>query len=129
MPDELQKPTGGSSPPEVLVPEVVGPATERRPPFTEAHQLPHGLSRRQMVVAFAVAGLSDFISAFTAFAPPLEWAVDLATASVLFVVLGWRWLLLPGLIMEAIPGFGAFPFWVLVVSAIAVLGQVKPKLN
>jgi hypothetical protein len=129
MPDELQKAPSGSSQPEVLVPEVVEAARELPPPLGEAHRLPHGLTRRQIIIAFAVAGLSDFISAFTAFAPPLEWAVDLATAALLFVVLGWRWLLLPGLLMEAIPGFGAFPFWILVVSAIAVLGQIKPKLN
>ena len=34
---------------------------------------------------------------------------------------------LPALIMEAIPGMWVFPFWVLVVGAIAVTGQIKPK--
>ena len=61
--------------------------------------------------------------------PPVEWVVDLVTAALLFIVLGWHWLLLPGLIMEAIPGVGVVPFWVLVVGAIAVWGTVKPKLN
>ena len=32
----------------------------------------------------------------------------------------------PGLIMEAVPGLGVVPFWVLVVAAIAVWGQVRP---
>ncbi len=36
------------------------------------------------------------------------------------------WLLLPGLIMEAIPGVGALPFWVLVVGAVAVWGTARP---
>jgi len=36
-------------------------------------------------------------------------------------------LLLPGLIMEAIPGVYVFPFWVLVVGAVAVWGTARPK--
>jgi hypothetical protein len=55
--------------------------------------------------------------------------LDLVTALVLFVLLGRRWLLLPALIMEAIPGLWVFPFWMLVVGAIAVTGQIKPKIK
>ena len=91
--------------------------------------LPHGLTKKRLALAFAIAAVSDVISAFTTFMPPVEWVVDLVTAALLFIVLGWHWLLLPGLIMEAIPGVGVVPFWVLVVGAIAVWGTVKPKLN
>ena len=56
------------------------------------------------------------------FTPPVQWGTDLVTAILLFCVLGWQWILLPGLIMEAIPGFYIFPFWVLVVTAVAVRG-------
>ncbi len=55
--------------------------------------------------------------------------VDLLTAALLFIVLGWRWLILPGLIMEAIPGFGVFPFWLVVVAAIVVWGTARPKVR
>jgi hypothetical protein len=53
--------------------------------------------------------------------------VDVTTALLLFMVLGRQWLLLPGLALEAIPGMGVFPLWLLVVGAIAVLGTPRPK--
>ncbi len=88
---------------------------------------PLSLTRERLVLAFAIAAVSDAMSAFTAFAPPVEWPVDFLTALLLFLVLGWRWPLLPGLILEAIPGVGVFPFWILVVGAIAVHGTARPK--
>ena len=45
------------------------------------------------------------------------------------MLLGRRWLLLPALILEAIPGLWVFPFWMLVVGAVAVTGQIKPKIK
>jgi hypothetical protein len=84
-------------------------------------------SRRRLAVAFAVAALADVLSGFLALAPPVQWTVDLVTAVLLFVVLGWQWMLLPGLIMEAIPGLYVFPFWVLVVGAVAAWGTARPK--
>ena len=80
-------------------------------------------------MALAVAALADGLSVFLALTPPVQWAIDLATAILLFVVLGWQWILLPGLIMEAIPGLYIFPFWVLVVGAVAIWGTARPKLN
>jgi uncharacterized membrane protein YtjA (UPF0391 family) len=55
----------------------------------------------------------------------VQWAVDLATALLLFVLLGWRWALLPGLVAEAIPGIAVFPVWVLVVAAVALWGEIS----
>jgi hypothetical protein len=86
-------------------------------------------SKKQLACAFAVAGISDALGAFVSPAPPLAWLVDLGTAVLLFMVLGWHWLLLPGLALEAIPGLGVLPFWLLVVGAIAVLGTPRPKLD
>jgi hypothetical protein len=103
--------------------------TEAAPPAAGEPKLPHGLTRKQIALAFVIAVLSDVVSAFATVAPPIELAVDLVTAGLLFCVLRWRWLLLPGLIMEAIPGVSVFPFWVLVVGAIAVVGHARPKLN
>ena len=64
---------------------------------------------------------------FLTLIPPVEWAVDLVTAVLLFIVLGRQWILLPGLILEAIPGLYVFPFWVLVVGAVAIWGRRGQK--
>jgi hypothetical protein len=82
----------------------------------------------RLALAFVIAGASDVIGAFVSLAPPIAWAVDILTALLLFAVLGWQWLLLPGLVLEAIPGVGVLPFWLLVVGAIAVLGTPRPKI-
>src|SRR5580692_3548857 len=77
-------------------------------------------TRTRLAIAFGVAAVSDFFSILTEFAPPFQWAIDGATALLLFLILGRRWALLPGLITEAIPGMGIFPVWVLVVVSIAI---------
>ncbi len=77
-------------------------------------------SKRQIILAIVIAGASDALCASVLFAPPVVWGVDLLTAVLLFAVLGWQWLLLPGLILEAIPGLGVIPFWLLVVGAVLV---------
>jgi hypothetical protein len=87
---------------------------------------PERFSKPRLLLAFAIAGISDAFAAGFTFIPPLEWGLDLVTAFLLFMVLGWRWMLLPGLILEAIPGLSAFPFWVLVVAAVAVSSPVRP---
>jgi hypothetical protein len=86
-------------------------------------------SKKQLALAFVIAGISDLIGAFATLAPPIGWALDIVTAVLLFIVLGWQWLLLPGLALEAIPGVGVVPFWLLVVGAIAVLGTPRPKIG
>jgi len=89
----------------------------------------HNFSKKQIVIAFVIAGISDIVGAFATLAPPIGWALDIVTAVLLFMVLGWQWLLLPGLALEAIPGVGVVPFWLLVVGAIAVLGTPRPKIG
>jgi predicted membrane metal-binding protein len=83
------------------------------------------LSRARFAMAFAVAAVSDFLSIFTEFAPPVQWLVDLGTAGLLFLILGRRWALLPGLVVEAIPGMGVFPVWILVVLSLIVYDEIK----
>lgn len=82
-------------------------------------------SRVRFALAFGVAAISDFASMVTEFAPPLQWAIDLVTAGLLFLILGRRWALLPGLLVEAIPGMGVFPVWVLVVISLIVYDEIK----
>jgi hypothetical protein len=85
--------------------------------------------RGRLVLAFVLAALADGLSFFWALTPPVQWVADLVTAIALFIVLGWQWILLPGLILEAIPGVYIFPFWLLVVAAVAMWGTVRPKLK
>ena len=101
---------------------------EKRSPKTTASP-PLKFSVLQLALAFIVAGVSDVIGALTSLAPPIGWAIDVVTAALLFAVLGWQWLLLPGLVLEAIPGVGIVPFWLLVVGAIAVLGTPRPTIG
>ena len=82
-------------------------------------------SRAKMAIAFGVAAVSDVLSIWITFAPPFQWTLDLATAFILFLILGRRWALLPGLIAEAIPGMGVFPVWVLVVISIIIYDGIK----
>jgi hypothetical protein len=85
------------------------------------------LSRKRHAVAFLIAAVSDFLSIWTVLAPPIQWVIDLGTAFLLFLILGRRWAILPGLIAEAIPGMGVFPVWVLVVLSIIVYDDIKGR--
>ena len=82
------------------------------------------LSKTRLALAFLVAVASDAVSYGMAWVPPVQWAIDLVTALLLFGLLGWRWALLPGLVAEAIPGVAAFPVWILVVAAVALWGEI-----
>ena len=81
-------------------------------------------SWKTLALALIVAGVSDAISFAVALVLPVQWAVDVATAVVLFLVLGRRRAILPGLIAEAIPGVGIFPVWVLVVVSIILYDDI-----
>jgi len=85
-------------------------------------------SRTQIALAFGVAAVSDVIS-WVALLPPFDWILDAATALALFLILGKRWALLPGLAAEAIPGMGVFPVWVLVVASILVYDGIKKPVR
>jgi hypothetical protein len=102
---------------EVLPPEE---PDEGRP------QDPAAVRRERLATAFAIAIASDLASVFLEFTPPLQWALDLATAGALFLVLGRQRLILPALLAEAIPGVAVLPTWVLVVGSIALWGTVSP---
>jgi hypothetical protein len=91
----------------------------------ETHSSLQRYSRAKLALAFGLAAVSDVLSIWLTFAPPFQWALDLATAFVLFLILGRRWVLLPGLIAEAIPGMGIFPVWVLVVLSIIIYDSIK----
>jgi len=87
------------------------------------------MSWGRLALALGVAGISDIISFWTEFVPPVQWAVDMTTAFLLFLVLGRRWALLPGLIAEAIPGMAIFPIWILVVLSIFVYDEIRKPVK
>lgn len=96
---------------------------------SSAQTRPFPFSKMRFGLALGIAAIADALGAFGTVVPPLVWVVDVLTAFLLFMVLGWRWLLLPGLILEAIPGVAVMPFWLLVVGAIAVWGTARPTLK
>ncbi len=81
--------------------------------------------KKRLAAAFVVAAISDGLSFWLVIAPPVQWAVDLVTALLLFLLLGRKWVILPGLIAEAIPGLNIFPFWLLVVGSVATWGAIR----
>jgi len=86
-------------------------------------------SRAKLAIAFGVAAVSDVFSIWLTLVPPIQWTLDLATAAALFLLLGRRWALLPGLVAEAIPGMGVFPVWVLVVLSIILYDGIRHPRN
>jgi hypothetical protein len=84
-------------------------------------------SRKRQAVAFLIAAVSDFLSFWMVLAPPMQWLIDLVTALLLFLILGRRWAILPGLIAEAIPGMGVFPVWILVVLSIIAYDDIRGR--
>jgi hypothetical protein len=120
--------------PHHLPPARGAPHPPPSAPLTTPHapiggRNPLRFSKQQLILAVAIAAASDLLCAFVVVAPPLVWLVDVATALLLFAVLGWHWLLLPGLIFEAIPGLAVVPFWLLVVAGITLWGTARPKLK
>lgn len=101
-------------------------------------QLPHhrAYSLPRMAGALVVALGADIVNAFTSggeltpaapAAMPLDLAVDGATALILWLVLGRPTLLLPALVLEAIPGIGMAPFWVVAVVGILLAGPAPQR--
>src|SRR5712671_6465223 len=90
---------------------------------------PAGYRKKRLAIAFVVAAISDVCSVWVEFAPPLQWTLDVLTAALLFLILGRQWMILPGLIAEAIPGLAMFPFWMLVVASVAVWGKISKQTS
>lgn len=84
-------------------------------------------SWKLLALALILAGVSDAISFAVTLVLPLQWAVDIATAILLFLIFGRRRAILPGLIAEAIPGMGVFPVWILVVISIILYDDIKGR--
>jgi hypothetical protein len=101
-------------------------ATVRPSEIVASPALPQAKRHSWKVLALAllVAGVSDAVSFFVALITPLQLGVDVVTAILLFLILGRRLAILPGLVAEAIPGMGIFPVWVLVVLSIGLYDDI-----
>lgn len=98
----------------------------------------HPVSRKRKLLALGIAGLTDIVQ--IAFLPlfvegaasPLEVALDIMTALSLFVVLGFKWRFLLGLVVELIPGLDLFPTWAALVLSLPsepAPGAERPMKN
>ena len=84
-------------------------------------------SWKLLALALLVAGVSDVLAFAFSLLLPVQWALDLTTAFLLFLIFGRRRAILPGLITEAIPGMGIFPIWILVVISIILYDDIKKR--
>lgn len=127
----MTQPEQPKQPEVVLIPTEAPQGVSGRPADGAfgASSGPRRFSKKRLFLAFLIAGISDVVCAAFVWAPPVVWTIDLLTAALLFVVLGWSWFLLPGLLLEAVPGLDVLPFWVLAVGAIAILGSPRPRLK
>ncbi len=109
--------------PEIMPPETQIKSNEESKPLSRLR-----FSKTTLILAFAIAAVSDGVSFYLALTPPLQWAADLITALLLFAVLGRAMDLAPRFNhAEAIPGFSIFPIWLLVVGAICLHGKSATK--
>ena len=132
---EPDQPPSAPNPGESLVPvtsapPVIRPASLPVQVGTVANVVPDRNSKARLALALLVAAGSDLVSIWMTFLPPIQFGIDIITALLLFMILGWRWMMLPAFIAEAIPGLGVFPIWVLVVASIGAWGFIhKPGLK
>lgn len=76
-------------------------------------------AKREWRAALMVAAASDALGYGLVLAPPLQWMLDAVTALALWALLGFRWPMLPALVIEVIPVVQLFPAWTLAVAAYA----------
>lgn len=81
----------------------------------------------RILLAFAIAGVSDLIGGIFTLVPPVYIPLDLATGAAIWFALGRPVLVLAVLVLEAIPGIGLVPFWTLVVGMIVFIGKLPGR--
>jgi hypothetical protein len=95
------------------------------------------LSQRRIFAAFAVAILADAIqfpataaAATGIFAVPSEATdclVDCVVAVITTALLGFHWMLLPTMLIEAVPGLDLLPTWTGCVALVVRLRLKSPQ--
>ena len=84
-----------------------------------------GIATWRFVLAFCVALAADTVGIY--FGEIFAVVFDVAVAIVLIAILGFNWIIIPALLVEAVPGLGLFPTWVLAVLAMAGWNTMKNK--
>lgn len=115
-PEEKRAVSGARAALSPAAPEKVPPWRRLGPPVT--------LTRRRKILALAVAAASDAVQLI--FSPafgegagsPLDVALDVVTAGVILVIVGFQWRLAIALAAELVPGVDLFPTWTAVVLSL-----------
>lgn len=110
---------------EILPAENQGPASV--PGVAPAGAVAPKFSIWRFGLALATAMAADVLFALITPAEGLEVVGDVVVAIILCVSLGFSWVLLPTLLVEAIPGLDVFPCWTLAVLGIAGFKIMKSK--
>jgi hypothetical protein len=76
------------------------------------------------IISFGLEGLLGLFS--LGVSDLVQIPVDLLTAALIVVLLGFRWTLAIPLVAEAIPGLAIFPTWTLAVAAYAATDAEAP---
>ncbi len=95
---------------------------------------PITLTRRRKMMALGVAGVSDLVQ--LVFAPvfwegggsPLDVALDVVTALLVLIIVGFEWRLALALAVELVPGLDLFPTWTAVVLSMPALAKPPSSL-
>lgn len=80
--------------------------------------------RKRKIAALLFAGLTDILECaifplfWTGGASPLDLALDILTAAVLFAILGFKARLMLGFVLELVPGLTLFPTWTTLVLSL-----------
>jgi len=88
---------------------------------------PHGIAVWRFVVAFVVAAAADVIIPLISPFEVLVVVGDMVVAVILCAILGFNWIFVPTLLMEAIPGLDLFPTWTVAVLALAGFNVMRRK--
>jgi hypothetical protein len=92
------------------------------------------LARNRRNLALFVAGIADLVQMvfFPAFvegvASPFEIGLDVVTAIVILLIVGFQWRLAFALAIELVPAVDLFPTWTAVVLSLPVASKDAPAL-
>lgn len=88
---------------------------------------PRTIANWRFILAFVVAVLADVILTAFALIEPLEIVADTMVALILCSILGFNWVYVPALLIEAVPALNIFPTWTLAVLVLAGIKVMKHK--
>jgi hypothetical protein len=97
---------------------------------------PVNITPKQKYLALGVAAIVDVVQMSVASGvtiegamSPVEWAIDIGTALVLVLILGWNWRLALAFGLELVPGVALFPSWTALVFTFAATSGGVPDVG